>query len=254
MNASQTIAAPSRLLQWIEWRALGELAGTLAAWPLLARAPRGDGHPVLVLPGLMASDRSTLLLRTFLRGRGYDVHGWEQGNNFGPRDGVREAMLAQLDHLHAESGQKVSVIGWSLGGLYARMLATHRPKAVRSVITLGSPIAGQARATNAWRLYEFVSGRAADDAEDWSDYNVTPSTPTTSIWSRTDGIVAWRNSVQKAGPRAENIEVYASHLGIGVNATALYAMADRLAQPEGQWQPFEPPATLRQAYPKTEIR
>lgn len=249
MNASQTLAPPSRLLQWIEWRALGEVAGTLLTWPLLARAPRGDGHPVLVLPGLMASDRSTVLLRTFLRQRGYDAHGWGQGNNFGPREGVSEAMLAQLGRLHANSGRKVSVIGWSLGGLYARMLATQRPEAVRSVITLGSPIGGHPRATNAWRLYEFVSGKSAADSEEWATYSATPPAPTTSIWSRTDGIVAWRNSVQVPDKQAENIEVYASHMGIGANATVLYAVADRLAQPEGAWRPFEPPSALQAVYP-----
>lgn len=249
MKASRTIAAPSRLLQLIEWRAVGELAATIAAWPWLAGAPRGDGHPVLVLPGLMASDRSTVPLRAFLRGRGYDVHGWGQGRNFGPRSGVRETILAQLDRLHAGGGRKVSLIGWSLGGLYARMLAHQRPQAVRNVITLGSPIGGQARATNAWRLYEFVSGRSADDAQDWADNEPTPSVPTTSIWSRSDGIVAWRASVQAPGRQAENIEVYASHLGIGANATVLHALADRLAQREGQWRPFEPPAALRALYP-----
>jgi pimeloyl-ACP methyl ester carboxylesterase len=249
MNAAQTLAPPPRLLQWLEWRAFGELTVTALAWPWLAFAPRGDGHSVLVLPGLIASDRSTALLRGFLRDRGYDVHGWRQGRNLGPRDGVPEAMLAQLDRLHASSARKVSLVGWSLGGLYARMLARERPDAVRGIVMLGSPIGGQPRATRAWRLYEMTSGRRADDAVVWSRASKTSPVPTTSIWSRSDGIVAWRNSVQPPSALAENIAVYGSHLGLGVNAAVLYAVADRLAQPEGQWRPFEPPAALRAVYP-----
>ena len=251
MNNAATLAPPPRLLQWLEWRAVGEMAATALAWPSLAFAPHGDGHTVLVLPGLIASDRSTVPLRCFLRGRGYDVHGWGQGRNLGPRDGVRETMVEQLDRLHAASGRKVSVVGWSLGGLYARMLARERPDAVRAVVTLGSPLGGQPRATRAWRLYELTSGRSADDAGDWSRSGETPSVvPTTSIWSRGDGIVAWRNSMLAPGERTENIAVYGSHLGLGVNAAVLHAVADRLSQPEGQWRPFMPPAMLRALYPK----
>ncbi|HZT54812.1 MAG TPA: alpha/beta hydrolase [Burkholderiaceae bacterium] len=252
LNNAAAIAAPPRLLQWLEWRALGEMAATAFAWPTLALAPRGDGHPVLVLPGLVASDRSTVLLRGFLRDRGYEVHGWGQGRNYGPRDGVREAMLAQLDQLHASSGRKVSLVGWSLGGLYARTLARERPDAVRNAIMLGSPIGGQPRATNAWRLYELTSGRSADDAEDWARSGEAGSVPATSIWSRSDGVVAWRNSLLAPGKRAENISVCGSHLGLGANAAVLYAVADRLAQPEGEWQPFKAPAMLRALYPKVD--
>jgi pimeloyl-ACP methyl ester carboxylesterase len=249
MDTNDTIAPPPRLLQLLEWRALGEMVGTAMIWPWLGLAPRGDGHAVLVLPGLITSDVSTAMLRRFLRERGYDVHGWGLGRNYGPREGVREAMLARLDELHAASGRKVSLVGWSLGGLYARMLARERPDAVRSIVMLGSPIGGQPRATRAWRIYEMTSGLRADDANEWSRTGATSQVPATSIWSRGDGIVAWRNSLQPPGELAENIAVHASHLGLGVNAAVLYALADRLAQPEGQWRPFEAPLALRAFYP-----
>src|SRR5580765_8861538 len=124
------IQAPSPLLQLLELRASWELAAGVAALPWLRLAPRGDGHPVLVLPGLIASDRSTRPLRDFLKRRGYDVHGWGLGRNCGPRPGVEEAMLAQIDELHAKTGRKVSLVGQSLGGAYARLLAAQRPDAV----------------------------------------------------------------------------------------------------------------------------
>ena len=156
-----TIAPPSRLLMLAEGRALWEAGATLALWPLLQLAPRGDGHPVLVLPGLVASDESTRLLRRYLRGRGYEVHGWGLGRNLGPRAGVEDAMIARIETLYDQSGgRKVSLVGWSLGGVYARLLANRMPERVRSVITLGSPFTGNPRASNAWRVYEGVSGQA----------------------------------------------------------------------------------------------
>ena len=233
------IAPPSRLLLMAEGRALWEAAASVAWWPLLRLAPRGDGHAVLVLPGLVASDASTGLLRRYLKYRNYDVHGWGQGRNLGPRPGVEKGMVDLLKKLADQSGQKVSVVGWSLGGVYARMLAASHTDEVRDVITLGSPFVGSGHATNAWRIYESVSGQNADDEQRWSQVRPTPSVPTTSIYSRTDGVVAWQCSLEKSGPHTENIEVLASHLGMAVHPAVLYALADRLAQPEGRWQPFD---------------
>jgi pimeloyl-ACP methyl ester carboxylesterase len=233
------IAPPSRLLLLAEGRALWEAGAAVALWPLLQLAPRGDGHPVLVLPGLVASDMSTKLLRRYLQGRGYDAQGWGLGRNLGPRTGIEEGMVRKLESMQAESGRKVSLIGWSLGGVYARLLASSRPELVRSVTTLGSPFTGSARATNAWRVYEGVSGQSSEDPRRMKHVRPTPPVPTTSIFSRSDGVVAWRCSVEEAGPQSENIEVIASHLGLGAHPAVLYALADRLAQPEGAWKPFQ---------------
>jgi pimeloyl-ACP methyl ester carboxylesterase len=216
-----------------------EIGAGLAARPWLDFAPRGrDGHAVLVLPGLLAGDGSTQLLRDFLGGRGYRASGWGLGRNFGPRPGVEAAMLDTLDRLSDESGGTVSIVGWSLGGIYARVLATRRPEAVRSVITLGSPISHPGSTTLS-RVYEFTSGRRANDAEHSRVYGPTPPVPTTSIYSRTDGIVPWQCSVEAEGPTSENIEVHASHIGLGFNPAVHYAIGDRLAQPEGEWKRFE---------------
>jgi pimeloyl-ACP methyl ester carboxylesterase len=243
------VAPPSRLLQLLELRASWELAAGFAALPWLRLAPRGDGHPVLVLPGLVASDRSTRLLRDFLTRRGHDVHGWGLGRNLGPRPKVEEAMLATVDRLHARSGRKVSLVGQSLGGAYARVLAAQRPDAVRCVITLGSPIGGHPRASHAWRIYEFTSGESTLDPRRWQRLRQTPQVPTTAIYSRSDGVVAWQDSVQARGPMTESIEVVTSHLGMAVHPAVLYAVAERLAQPEGRWRPFERHGWRAAVYP-----
>jgi pimeloyl-ACP methyl ester carboxylesterase len=143
-----------------------------------------------------------------------------------------------LRALWIERGRSVSIVGWSLGGLYARELAKHSPELVRLVITLGSPFAGHPRETNAWRLYERASGHRIDSHDFHLPLRTPPPVPTTSIWSRTDGIVSWQCSVETRRELAENIVVDSSHFGLGAHPAALYAIADRLAQPEGEWQPF----------------
>jgi pimeloyl-ACP methyl ester carboxylesterase len=230
--------APGLLRLALEWRAPWEYAATLLAQPWLAQAPAGDGHPVLVFPGLMASDTSTRPLRRFLQSRGYVTAGWGLGANLGPRDGVLDAARAVLEHLRRSHRRKVSLIGWSLGGIYARELAKECERDVRLVITMGTPFTGHPKATNAWRLYELVTGHRIGEPEIHEPLRVPPPVPTTSIFSRSDGVVAWQCSVEKSGPLRENVEIEASHFGLGLNPLAWWAIADRLAQPEGAWQPF----------------
>src|SRR5690349_15987038 len=121
---------PSRTLQLMELRAFGEFSASLALMPMLQRTPRGDGHPVLVLPGLIASDTSTRLLRAYLASRGYDARGWGLGRNMGLKEGLRDKMLDAVRKIYAETGRKVSLIGWSLGGVYARDIAAELPDMV----------------------------------------------------------------------------------------------------------------------------
>jgi pimeloyl-ACP methyl ester carboxylesterase len=242
MNANvQAIRPPSRALMLLEGRALPEFGAFLGSLPLLSLAPRGDGHPVLVLPGLVTSDVATRPLRSFLQRQGYAVSGWGLGRNFGPRPGIQEGMLARLRELHEMHGRKVSLVGWSLGGIYARQLAKMEPDLVRSVITLGSPFGGHPQATNAWRLYEAVSGKQSLDADEEFGGALAdaPPVPTTAIFSRTDGICAWQICMEHPTARAENIEVQGSHCGLGHNPAVVYAVADRLAQREGAWTRFD---------------
>lgn len=230
---------PSPLLLALEGRAFIEWAACVATWPLLSLAPRGDGHPVLVLPGLAVGDTTTLPLRKFLEGRGYAVYPWELGLNYGPRDGVVHKLLKRIRGIEREHARKLSLVGWSLGGAMARALAAHEPRRVRSVITLGSPLNGNGKATNAWRLFEFVSGVRADDPRLKKLMSRHPPVPSTSILSKTDGVVAWPASLIPQGKFSENIEVGASHFGMGANPAVLWAIADRLAQAEGEWKPFD---------------
>ncbi|MDB5932325.1 MAG: hypothetical protein JWR60_4032 [Polaromonas sp.] len=233
--------APSAWLLALEMRAFGEFGALLPAWPLLNRAPRGDRHPVMVFPGLSANDLSTVPLRRYLLSLGHSASGWDQGFNFGPRPGVLDEAKRQMIQSFERTGRKISLVGWSLGGVYARELAKELPHMVRGVITLGTPFAGSHKSTHAWRLYELASGRSVAREAASYDLPAAPPVPTTSIYSRSDGIVAWQGSVQApcpANPRTENIEVMASHMGLGFNPSAWWAVADRLAQPEGQWQFF----------------
>lgn len=238
---AQTLRPPSRTLMFLEGRAISEFGAFLGALPLLSLAPGGDGHPVLVLPGLIASDASTRPLRSFLDSRGYAVTGWRQGRNLGLRHGVQQAMIDLVRELSDVHGRKISMVGWSLGGLYARQLAKMMPDRVRSVITLGSPFASNPKATNAWRVYEMASGRRADEEDTRFGGSLTaaPPVPTTAIFSRTDGICAWQGCVEKASAKSESIEVESSHCGMGHHPAVVYAVADRLAQPDGQWKPFD---------------
>jgi pimeloyl-ACP methyl ester carboxylesterase len=208
-----------------EARAAPEFAAFVAfAAPLLASAPRGDGHPVLVLPGLGGGDMSTRPMRWFLDRLGYRTHGWGMGRNTGPSHRVSadlDELLAALVDAH---GRRVSLIGWSLGGVYASALAGHASHRVRCVITLGSPLVGGPR---------------------------TPvGVPTTSVYSRSDSIVPWRASILPAGPLRENVEVRGSHLGLGHNPPVLVVVADRLSQPERAWQPFVAPRWAQRWIPE----
>jgi pimeloyl-ACP methyl ester carboxylesterase len=247
---AQTLRPPSKTLMFLEGRAIHEFGAFIGALPLLSLTSRGDGHPVLVLPGLVASDTSTRPLRSFLKSKGYAVSGWRQGRNLGLRDGVQQAMVDLVHELSDTHRRKVSLVGWSLGGLYARQLAKMMPDRVRSVITLGSPFAGDPKATNAWRVYEMASGRRAEEDHRFGgSLSQTPPVPTSAIFSRSDGICAWQGCMEKTSATSESIEVESSHCGMGHHPAVVYAVADRLAQAEGQWKPFDRSGWRSLVYP-----
>ena len=250
-----TVKAPSALLALTELpRALFELGALPLAAPLLATLPQGDGHPVIVLPGFVTGDRSTGILRGFLKRQGYQPHTWNLGRNLGPRaiGHQGEKLIARVLAVYEESGRKVSLGGWSLGGVMARLVAKRVPDAIRQVITLGSPFSGSPKATNVWRAYEYLTGQKIDDdhtKQQLDEVSAPPPVPSTAIYSRADGVVAWQNCCEEIGPMSDNIEVHGSHCGLGINAAVLYAVGDRLAQADGEWHPFERTGLRAWVYP-----
>ena len=230
-------------------RAAADFGLLIAALPLGQLLPVGDGHPVLVLPGLLADDGSTWTLRRILRHLGYRVHGWRLGRNLGPTAATVTGLQNRVLDLQSRYDAAVSVIGWSLGGIYARNLARNTPSAVRQVITLGSPIhlayESQSRAGRAFNRYAHLHVVPRELALVSDPLPV----PATSIYSRYDGIVAWQACLDPPSAQAENIAVVGSHLGFGHHPAVIWAVADRLAQPIGQWAPFRPPRALRPLYP-----
>jgi pimeloyl-ACP methyl ester carboxylesterase len=237
------IPPPSALLALTEaHRTFVEIISLRLSKSVLNRAPDGDGHPVMVLPGFMGDDGYNGPLRRFLTKRNYDVHGWGLGRNLGPRDGVLEQMQERLVSLSEQHGRAVSLVGHSLGGIFARELARELPQHVRQVITLGSPF-GEGRLTASYLAALFSRLNPPEDLPIDQDVLATaPPVPTTAIYSHGDGVVNWQTSVQsEEGGHAEteSIRIVGSHCGMTMNPTAWFLLAERLAQLPDDWQPFE---------------
>jgi pimeloyl-ACP methyl ester carboxylesterase len=204
-------------------------------------AARGDGHAVVLFPGLGTDHRVMMPLSKHCERLGYAVRDWGRGCNTGPAPDARSWLRELTGEVAAATPatrKAVTLIGWSLGGLYAREIAKAIPGRVRQVITLGTPVARLADATNVQWLFEFLSGvRGAVDASLARALRTPPPVPTTSIYSRSDGVVAWQACIGKPGPQSENIEVESSHLGLVWHPDVLRVVGDRLAQPPGNWRP-----------------
>ena len=243
---------PRLLHQLIEPRALLEIASLPWSLPWLARTPRGDGHPVLLLPGFMADEGTLVVLKLFLENRGYEVQTWGFGRNVGFSSKHASALEQKVRYMHYKSGRKVSLVGWSLGGMYAMYGAHVATECVRSVVTLGSPVTFDAGGSQSpplvkalYRLIVHPMGTRAHLTQSRAKYLRQPKAlplPISCIYSVADGVVPPQEATID-GNRAlhENIRVAGSHLGLGFNPLVLWIVADRLAQPEGDWRPFEPP-------------
>ncbi len=244
--------APHRLHSLIELRALAEMAMLPFTWPMLAQAPDGDGHPVLLLPGFMGDEGSLFALKLFLGGRGYQVQTWGLGRNIGFQRRHAQALEQKIRYLHHQSGRKVSLVGWSLGGVFALYGALQAPECVRQLITLGSPVSVDAEGGNqsprlVKALYRMIAHPMGPGvhvmqprAKKLRD-RLLPDVPMSCLYTISDGVVPPQEATIE-GPveRCENIRVSGSHTGLGFNAMVMCILADRLAQPEGRWQPFNP--------------
>jgi pimeloyl-ACP methyl ester carboxylesterase len=197
----------------------------LELWSLVAKArelrslPGGDGRKVVLMPGFLADDRSMWPLRRFLSSLGYDARGWGLGRNEGDPEAAAARFIERLDSLR-ENGERLTLIGWSLGGVVARVVAMHRRDAVREVITLGTPVEGGPKYTSAGAYY--AKSRGIDlDAFEQHVHSMNQQgldVPLTVVYSRTDAIVSWRAAIDRYNPQARHIEVASSHVGLGFNA------------------------------------
>jgi len=223
-------------------RAITELGISTPYRKLLPRQYEGDGHPVLVLPGFMATDRSTKILRNFIDKMGYITYGWDLGRNTAKVSNLY-AVVDKLEEIASKHGQEVSIIGWSLGGVYARQIAKEQPDLVRQIITLGSPFLGIAEPNNATWLYNLISNgkRVVDlDPELLNDLPKPAPVPTTAIYTKEDGVVPWEMCMEECETDIhQNIQVRGSHLGLGVNASVYRIIADRLLYSKVNWTHFQ---------------
>ena len=254
VESSADIGAPSVLTLPLETRAGAEWGSHIAMLAFLRLLRSGDGHHVLVLPGFLASDFETRPLRRALRHVGYQAHGWGQGRNYGPTVKAIDGAMERAAEVADVAGGKVSLIGWSLGGVYARELARIRPDIVRQVITLASPFrlagyfdadtklpANIPSAIQHMKSHEFHSLVGAIEPEELRPPLPVPST---AIYSKTDAVVHWRSCLNIPGPESESVQVRSSHCGIVARPGVFRVIADRLAQPESEWRPYERPTGL----------
>jgi pimeloyl-ACP methyl ester carboxylesterase len=240
-------ALPRPLLTLLEARAGFEMAETFACLPWLSRAPRGDGHPVLLLPGFGASDVSLEPLRAFLVSRNYHVETWGLGRNVGFNRRFAQVIEQKVRHLHHHQRRKVSLVGWSLGGVFAFYIAHLAPECVRTAISLGSPLRLDPDArppAGVKAMYRAVSqpmGPVPHQARSRSRaMRAPPPVPSTCIYSEYDGFVPPSQATLDGDPsNHENIRIGGSHLGLGFNRRVLWIVADRLAQPAQHWQPYQ---------------
>jgi pimeloyl-ACP methyl ester carboxylesterase len=225
----------TRVLAWAELpRAIFALIRLPLHLPRLCAAPSGNGRPILVIPGFAMSDKSTAVLRAYLTWLGYNVSGWGLGRNLGAKTiGIyNEKLVARLKEVYNQVGQPVTLIGWSMGGIMARMIARSEPANVRQIISLGAPFAGDPFANTAWRTYERMSGHSLAHPvarAQIAESKLPPPVPSLSLFSKSDGIVAWQSCLEPKRPHTNNIEVRSAHCAFGFCPVVLRTLADQLA-------------------------
>jgi pimeloyl-ACP methyl ester carboxylesterase len=226
------------------FRALLELASLVPGHLFLKRAPRGDGHPVITLPGYRSDDTAMLAMRRYLERWGYAPYPWGLGTNLGigyQRIDYEKRMLERLENVVEKHGEPATMIGWSQGGVIAREIAKQRPELVRQIIVLGSPLADAPEATTIFRVFRRTSAEEITNELMSMMREVATPLPDVRcicIYSNSDGIVSADIAQDLVSPNVENIRVTSSHLGLVVNPMVLFIIADRLSQPEDDWRPF----------------
>lgn len=227
-DGTRDYRAPSFLKMVGEVRALPHRVRFSAIVDLAARHD-GDGRPVLVIPGFMVHDVISVRLRRTLDRAGYRSSGWGMGINRGIRADTLSGLRSKLAAMHSESGRKVALVGWSLGGLYAREIAKLDPHMVERVVTLASPFSGDMRANNVWRAYERIAGHPVDRLPIDVTLSTKPPVPTIALWTARDGLVSPASSRGLAGERDLAVQVDCQHTDIIARRCAVAAILEALA-------------------------
>ena len=222
------ISPPSLLQTMRELRVVWEATRAATGW-LSRRRHRGQARPVMVIPGFLATDTHTWPLRRHLSGCGFKVYPWELGINRGPRGDTLRKLALRVRAISQLHGEPVQLVGWSLGGLLARLTANRTQTKVSRVITLGSPLSGDPNCSRLGPLLRAVGG-GLNPRKMRRLLLESQQMPVISIFSRSDGVVAWRASANCAGDDT-SIEVDSSHIGMVVNPDVLDVLARQLNQP-----------------------
>ena len=220
------------MYSFLEWRALAEAGAFAISFPqLVSSTPDGDGRPVIVMPGFMCGPESTYILRITLEHKGYTVYDWGLGRNLGPNSTLDKSMVDLIHRVCGVHGEKVSLVGHSLGGLYSRIMANRFPDEVRQVITMGSPFCLKQDISEIKAIFKKVIGNTVIDIHpsDIEQMRETPQMPSTSIYTKTDGVVCWQACVDKSA--TECLEVSGSHCGLPHNRSAIKHILERLPTP-----------------------
>ena len=219
-----------------------EIGSLMFSAPWLSQLPKGDGHSVMIIPGFMGNDSLNRSLIKFLNYLGYQAAGWGMGRNYGPAHFSVDELEARVTK-HAKQGDgSVTLIGHSLGGFYAREIARMQPSKVRQVISLGTPFADDRnQGSNASGFFNRLNpGINAPSQDQKTAFSEAPPVPTTSIYTKSDGVVNWRTNIQsKNHHQVQNIEVIGSHSGLTLNPAVWYLLADRLQHTRDSWQPIK---------------
>jgi pimeloyl-ACP methyl ester carboxylesterase len=231
----ESIGPPPGFYLLLEARLAAEASALMLQLPMLRLLePTGSG-PVLVLPGFMADDNLTWLLRRFLEGQGYRAYPWGLGVNRGPMMQYLPTILESLERICDRHGAAPSVVGWSRGGVLAREAARDCPRLVRSIVTLGSPVRGGVHGTSIGRWVAQQTGMTPEQMRRIlaERQGRLIETPITAIYSKTDGVVAWQACVDESNPQVTHVEVASSHMGLVVNAAVYRETARALAARHG---------------------
>jgi pimeloyl-ACP methyl ester carboxylesterase len=192
--------------------------------------PHGQGQPVLVYPGYLTGDVSSIRLRRSLRASGYAAYGWGLGQNKGARADLLDRLGARLDSIVSRHGQPAALVGWSLGGIFARELAKQRPDLIQLVITLGSPFSGSPRDNNAWRIYELLNDHPVDRPPIDAVLQQKPPVRTIAVHSPIDGIVAQRSARGLPDESDRQVEIAERHLSLARSPAAIRLIGQLLSE------------------------